>query len=1265
MIDHRLADRLRGVARRLWSLRFLRGVAISWLALAAVGAVALNTGAIAWRPAETITLSAGLAILAAIGSARVASRATKDPLPLARRIEAAYPELDSCLLAAIEQRAASPGGHYGFLQESVIRKAQFHAHSTGWEKVAPARRVSLALVGAIAAWGALVWVTSGLARRETPRGGSSELAQSGAASAPAFSFTVEPGDVEVERGTSLLVLARYQGSPPASVTLSTQSEAGDERRLSLSKSLEDPVFGGRIPAILGPLEYHVEFDSTRSESYRVTVFEFPKLVRADAKLGYPTYTGLAEKTLEDVRVVSAAEGSELTLIFRLNKEVVSATLVEKDAAPVSLEQIAAGEPVYTTTFRVDRSRRLELNLLDDRNRRNPQPIEFTIHALPNNPPEVKVVFPARDLDVSPLEEADLKGTAWDDFGLTRVGMSIMAPGAEPQEITLATDAGAREKIEMNHLVSLEETQAEPDQLYSYYFWAEDLGPDGEPRRVMSDMFFLEVRPFEEIYRQGEQPAGGESSSQGQPPGGAANGQEAQRLAELQKEIINATWKLIRRETREKTSDAFSDDVELIHESQGKALEQAMELVERLQDDRSRALGASVTKSMLEALERLSDAKDGLSAAPLRAALAAEQAAYQGLLKTRAREFNVIRGQRSQGAAAGASGGASREQLEQLDLANEDNRYETRRAASSPEDPAARETRQVLSRLSELARRQSDLNDRLKELQTALEEAKTEEEKEEIRRQLKRLGEEEQEILRDTDELQARMESSPNQASMDESRRQLEETRDQVRSTTEALDREEVSRAAASGTRAERNFEDLRNEFRRRAAGRFQEEMRQMQQDAERLDEKEQKLAERMGTNDPAADQPRSLGDKNARTGVPEDLSRQKEDLTKLLDQMRKTIQEAESTEPLLSERLYDAARGALDQSLDRALEEAEASARQGLWSDAREREESARTGIRQLREGVDRAAESVLGDDTESLRRAREELDRLERQLDQEIARQTGRETPSQGASESPADENSRNPASGETSQANRPQEGQSGDRQPGEGQPSDRQPGERRQGQGQPGDPNSNDSPPRQQGQPQDRQPGQAQPGESQPNQGQPNQGQPGGDRSGQPTGERGPRRLTDSASPNGPTENRVGGTSTGPVSPTGPGDPGGFVPVPFDQGREFAPIAGEDFLDWSDRLRDVEEMVSDPELQAEAARVRDRARGIRADLKRNSRPPNWELVHDEVLVPLVELRDRVAEELLRRASKKAVLPLDRDPVPPKYSAKTRRYLERLGSGK
>jgi hypothetical protein len=115
----------------------------------------------------------------------------------------------------------------------------------------------------------------------------------------------------------------------------------------------------------------------------------------------------------------------------------------------------------------------------------------------------------------------------------------------------------------------------------------------------------------------------------------------------------------------------------------------------------------------------------------------------------------------------------------------------------------------------------------------------------------------------------------------------------------------------------------------------------------------------------------------------------------------------------------------------------------------------------------------------------------------------------------------------------------------------------------------------------------------------------------------------------------------------------------------RRIAPIAGEDFLDWSDRLRDVEEMIADPELRAEAARIRDEAKEIRKDVKRHSAEPNWDLVRVKVAEPLAELQQRVAEELLRRTTDDSLVPIDRDPVPAEYEQQVRRYYERLGAGR
>ena len=133
------------------------------------------------------------------------------------------------------------------------------------------------------------------------------------------------------------------------------------------------------------------------------------------------------------------------------------------------------------------------------------------------------------------------------------------------------------------VVAVQETKAQPDQLITWYFWADDIGPDGQVRRTSSDMFFAEVRPFEEIFREA-QSQDRQSESEGE---GAGN--EATKLAELQKQIINATWKLQRTETAKTPSAQYKKDAPVVRQSQEKAMEQAQALEERAQDPRYKPL----------------------------------------------------------------------------------------------------------------------------------------------------------------------------------------------------------------------------------------------------------------------------------------------------------------------------------------------------------------------------------------------------------------------------------------------------------------------------------------------------------------------------------------------------------------------------------------------------------------------------------------------------------------------------------------------------
>ena len=1218
-MDPHLRQSLEPVARRLRTLQRQRWLLVMWLLATAIGGVlwGLDQAAV-WRVPgggfAVLAVGAVAALLAVI----ISHTAARQPRRVAAEVEAAFPQLRQRLLTAISQHPARDG-RLGFLQRRVVDETLSHAARHRWADAVPNRKLRWARLGNLPALALLLYVASmlGFPHLQTGSAPRSPLSQD-----QMLDLEIEPGDADIERGTPLLVTARFRDSVPSAASLQWADDSG-KHQMSMTRSLDDPVFAAPIAQVDRPLTYRVAFGDGASRDYRVTVFDFPRLERADAVLQFPEYTGLSEKTVEDTLRVSAVVGTELTWICRLNKAVAKAELVDEAGdESLPLQAVDADVATYQVSLTVAENRRWTLQLQDDQGRTNKFPPQLVLRALPNEPARIKLAS-ATDVRVSPLEELPVQASLQDDYGLTRFGLSYTIPGQQPTEIQLGQGTARGEASQAAHLIDFESLQAEPDQLLAYHFWAEDVGPDGHARRTQSDMFFAEVRPFEEIFREGQSPPGGQQQqSQG--------AQAAEQLAELQKQIINATWTLLRRETSARPSDAFDDDVRLLIESQQSAAEQLAQLAQQVRGGGAAEFIEVAGNHMHDAIAQLSAALSDGRVDPLNIALASEQAAYQTLLKLRAREMQVVRANQQQGGGGGsASQRRMQQQLDQLELKNDENRYEQQQQAQEETDPQQREMRQILSRLRELAQRQEDLNKQIQQMQSALEAAQTEAQREEIERQLKRLRDQQQELLRDADELADRMQQSSDSSALQEARGQLEETRENLRRAAEALDQQQPSEALAAGSRAESELKEMRDAVRREAAGQFDEAVREMRDDARQLDERQQQLAEAMRSEQQTTDVSDGLRGSTERKQTVQELAEQAERLSELLNRMQQTVQDAETTEPLLAEKLYEAVNDARRGQIGQRLQSASELMDLGFAPQAQEMESRAREGVGQLRQQVEEASESVLGDETEALRRAIGELDRLSDAVNEEIER---------NAPESPQAANGQQPGEqqpgGQQPGGQQPGGQQPGGQQPGEQQPGEQQPGEQQPGEQQPGG----------------QQPGGQQPGGQQPSGQQPGGQQPGGQQAG---GQAGGRSL------------RGGGSAGGGWRDT-ESQPAGLGGWP-DGGDDLlrSPLTGEGFREWSDRLRDVEEMVEDPQLRGEAARIRARARDIRRELRRHSAEPQWPLVREMIAAPLERLKAEVSAELIRRsAERNAVVPIDRDPVPERFTEAVREYYERIGSG-
>ncbi len=1196
-MDYELQRMIRSVTRRFQHLRALQHRTAVWLGGACVlGAFAI---AVRWLGLASDTLAVPIILLTCLAAALLAGmwgrRKAGDPVQVAREIETAFPSLDSRLLTALDASASSdPMERY--LATRVAREAISHGRFYSWQEALPAARYGrwkLVHFVSLLVFAAMAWYVSS----EAPEWEATQKAL--ASKLPPGAVKVEPGDTEVEQGSYVLVEAHFGDDPPRDVRLVATAANGKVRRLPMEKSLDDPVFARRLDALEADMVYHVQYGGKSSEDYQITVFQRPDLEQVDATLDYPDYTKLAPAEILDTRRVTAVEGTEITWTCRLNKEVSVARLVAEDGRSWDLIADAELPHTYATAHLPTVSSKLFLELEDEDGRTNSEPIELEVQVVENQRPELRLRSPYGEQPLSPLQEVDFDAETSDDFGITQVGLRYTLSGGEVQEIPLGDNLLADETHRLRHALALEELKAKAYDLFSYSLWAEDVGPDGNERRTYGDLYFASIRPFEEIMREANAGAGGGGA------GGAGGGGEEGDPLRLQQDVIRATWNVQHQRAGSQTSEGLPapEELETLAESQRAVLEKAQELSANLPDDASTEDFEQATESMREAIEYLEAAPED-PFHNLSLALGAEQRAYEALLRLQGGEHQVSQGSPGQ-SGGGGGGNISQQQLQQLELSQDQNRYETQSRPGESADAEQQERNEMLRRLKDLARRQQDMNRQYRELQTALNKARSPEEREEIERRLKRLREQQEQVLRDVDQLRQRMDQPENRARWNEERQQLTENRENVRRALDSLEEGMVSRALSAGSQAQRGMDRLQEAFRQQSSSQFADEARQLTEQARDLENRQEDLARRL--NKESNEGRKSLRDGGTRTELAEEMRQQSERLEDVLNNVRQLTEQAEATEPVFSRALYETFRSANQQKLEETLDAGAEMLERGFVDQMRPLERSARSGIQSLREDVERAAERVLGDRTEGLRRAREEIEELARGVTEEMPQSGGQPNGSnEGGSPAPQETAADQPggAQGSGSQES-PESSQQAQATPGSGE------------QGSNGEGNS--------------------------------PGQSGASASREGGGGGGGSRPDDQNRPSGRlgqwfdlTQGGGGGGATGP---------GG-------------PITGEDFMNWSERMRDVEEMLENPDLRNRVARVRERVRELRVEFKRHSRVPQWSLVQEEVVEPMLELRDRIAEELARQDPRRLDTPIDRDPVPAAYADRVARYYERLGSG-
>ena len=760
-----LRDTLYSLQRRQARLVLARQFGFALVAVCIVIAASLVVVAnVTASPTVILVVAvASLALLVSIVAIawRHRHRAQADQRALALYVEEKFPDLEQRLLTSIEfsQIEGEPlkGGVSPAFVEQLIKDARSHVELQRQEveRVGSPRESFIAMAAGLAACLALglLLQESAQMRQAAQRlawpFASEQRADISPAALP-IALIVEPGDIELQRGSPLTFTARVENAQPGALTLRLQDDRLNWRDYPMVLDAADTggaTFSYYLPAVLKDSVYLVSLagDEQTSRQYQISLYDLPNVEQIDVALDFPAYTGKEDRIEIDGGDIVAAEGTEVSLTITFNKPLASAELQFADAGSTSGEGYVNSSLTIdglkaTARFTVKGDGVYRLSATDLQGLQSDAPLDYYIRAIEDQPPQLTLRRPGADQDVMPLEEVVIEVDASDDYGLSEFVLNYAVVGAGDSVVNFLPAEPVR-SAQGSTLLYLEDMEVEPGDFVSYYLTLADNNALDGPSEVVSDIYFLEVIPTDQEFRRSQQQGGGGGGS-------GQGGGESSALVSVQKDIIAATWKL-RNRLRDASNADIEADAEIIAESQREATGRAKMSIDRLSERLSFSDDSYdlAVENLSLAIEQMNLAANDLDSLQVTIALKPEQLALQYVLKA---EANINRTDISMNQNSGGGGGGAQQEREDLrelfemEMGQLENRYETPNSASQAGGTNAEE----VNKLEELARRQEALT----RAQRNLARREQELEEEQRRRELERLRRQQEQLTADVEKL---------------------------------------------------------------------------------------------------------------------------------------------------------------------------------------------------------------------------------------------------------------------------------------------------------------------------------------------------------------------------------------------------------------------------------------------------------------------------------------------------------------------------------
>ena len=374
---------------------------------------------------------------------------------------------------------------------------------------------------------------------------------------------VQPGNIQIERGTDVNVTAEIgghlgapvelyyrvgeigiRGNIPANTPLPQaewQSLPMHHTSIDTGRSLQVSElsrfrYSATLENVTRPLQYYVSVKEVRSEQYQLTISNEPVVTRFQYRLNSPAYTQLQPQTLPvNVGDIQVLFGTEIVFTGESNKPLQEAHIAFEESDDVLLEvkegklqgpitQLPVGgaetpkqkhsdsrqktlstPEIIQGSFVARQSENYRIYITDVDGFTNRDPVSWTITVLEDAAPDVTIVAPARDTVLDDAMLVELKVEATDDYGIQALQLvyRVESEGAEEVNVPLkrweVEDALSQRSVFVAYTWDVDRISLFPGETLAYYVQALDIDDVSGPNIGKSHTFTLRFPSLSELY----------------------------------------------------------------------------------------------------------------------------------------------------------------------------------------------------------------------------------------------------------------------------------------------------------------------------------------------------------------------------------------------------------------------------------------------------------------------------------------------------------------------------------------------------------------------------------------------------------------------------------------------------------------------------------------------------------------------------------------------------------------------------------------------